>query len=49
MDLNYKVVIPVIYTKATKFSEGLAIVEISENGNCIIIDKKGNKVADVNL
>ena len=49
MDLKYKVVIPVIYTKATKFSEGLAIVETSKGGNWIIIDKQGEKVADINL
>ena len=47
VDENSKEITPVIYTKATLFREGLALVELK--GKWMIIDKRGNEVAKVNL
>lgn len=48
MDDNNKIVIPVNYSEIGAFSEGLAIVRKGDS-EWLIIDKQGNKVADVNL
>ncbi|MDR1983372.1 MAG: WG repeat-containing protein [Prevotellaceae bacterium] len=48
VDENLKVVIPLIYLNSSDFSEGLAIVQTKKQ-EWIIIDKKGKKVADIDL
>jgi hypothetical protein len=47
MDESGKVVISPVYRSASNFSEELAMVQT--NNNWIIIDKKGKKIADIDL